>query len=157
MPPSTARPVRRAGSRWRILVHQWLGTKDGGPPYGTAYHVSSDPDSPRRGAETARRLSEMRPDLEPMTDTTEYTVLEGTEFDELVIGRWIHLEQMDTGKWWMNVGGVTINVTADRDGRPKVVDVYGPGDYGEPAGGCRYSVTWSADENPPGSETAVTG
>jgi hypothetical protein len=56
------------------------------------------------------------------------------EFDELVVGKWIHLEQMDSGSWWMNVGGVTVWIRADRDGNPKRVTVYGPGDYADP---CR--------------------
>ena len=90
----------------------------------------------------------LRPDLAPSADDTGYTVLEGTEFDEMVIGRWIHLEQQDAGEWWMSIGGVVVNVTADRDGRPRRVDVYGPGDYDGPAEGCAYSVTWSAGEKP---------
>lgn len=52
----------------------------------------------------------------------------------------------------MNVGGVTINVTADRDGRPKVVDVYGPGDYGEAVAGCRYELTWTGGGEGGGDE-----
>lgn len=85
------RPPRRAGSPWRILVHEWTGRK-GKTLYGRQFDVSNDPSSPARGAETARRLSEIRPDLPPFEDTTGRTVLEGTEFDELVIGRWIHQE-----------------------------------------------------------------
>ena len=139
---------RRAGSRWRILVHEISGER-------RAHDVTSDPRSPARHAETLKRLAAMRPDLPPPPDLTSHVVLEGTEFDELVIGRWIHLEQMDTGRWWCNFGGVTINITADRDGRPKVVDVSGPGDYGEAVEGCRYSLTWSADDGD-GSETAAT-
>ena len=136
--------LRRAGSRWRILVHEWLGrTSETGLAYGRAYHVSSSRDAEMRGAETARQLREIKPDADPSHDTTSYTALEGTEFDELVIGSWIHLEQMDNGRWWMNVGGVTINVTADRDGQPKVVDVYGPGDYADLVEGCKYELTWS--------------
>jgi hypothetical protein len=132
--------ARRAGSRWRILVHEWRGTKYPGQPlYGHAYHISSDP----RQAE----------DGEHLTSTT----LAGTEFDELVVGRWIHIEQMDTGKWWMNVGGVTINITADRDGCPKVVDVFGPGTYDDAVEGCRYSIAWIEPGDQPGSETAATG
>jgi hypothetical protein len=120
------RPVRRAGSRWRILVHEWRGAKHPGQPlYGHSYHVGSDP----RQAE----------DGEHVTSTT----LEGTEFDELVVGRWIHLEQFDAGRWYVSIGGVFINITADRDGRPKVIDVYGPGDYDDPVEGCRYALTWS--------------
>jgi hypothetical protein len=139
---------RRAGSPWRILVHEWLGTKSTtGFRYGRAYHVGNDPTAPGRGAETARRLNEMRPDLPPTSDTTAYTVLEGTEFDELVCGSWIHAEQMDAGKWWVNIGGVTVNVTADRDGRPRKVDVYGPDDYDGRREVCEYSLTWSGEEN----------
>lgn len=137
------RPVRRAGSRWRILVHEWLGTgSPTGFPYGHAYHVGSGPDAPRRHGETRRKLEELSPGPLP-PDESSHVVLEGTEFDELVIGRWIHLEQMDAGKWWLSVGGVVINITADRDGRPKVVDIYGPGDYGDAVEGCRYGLTWS--------------
>lgn len=47
----------------------------------------------------------------------------------------------------MTIGGVTVNVTADRDGRPRQVDVYGPGDYDGRREGCQYSVTWSGGEN----------
>lgn len=38
----------------------------------------------------------------------------GTEFDELVVGQWLHVEQMGSGSWWMAVGGVTVHVRADR-------------------------------------------
>jgi len=149
-PVSTAagRPPRRAGSPWRILVHEWVGRK-GNHRHGRQFAVGNDPTAPARGAETARRLSGIRPDLPPFEDTTGYTVLEGTEFDELVIGRWIHLEQQDAGKWWCNIGGVTINVAADRDGRPRRVDVYGPGDYDGPAEGCAYSLSWGSEQRPP--------
>jgi len=40
------------------------------------------------------------------------------ELNELVVGSWLHVEQMDTGSWWMDVGGLTVNVRADRHGRP---------------------------------------
>lgn len=137
---------RRAGSPWRILVHEWLGAKGrDGIRYGRAFDVSNDPAAPARGAATTRRLDAMRPDLPPLADGTAYTVLEGTEFDELVVGSWIHLEQMDAGKWWCSIGGVTVNVTADRDGRPRRVDVYGPGDYDDAREGCSYSVTWTSE------------
>jgi hypothetical protein len=130
---------RRAGSPWRILVHEYAGERK-------AYDVSNDPAAPGRHAETTRRLNEMRPDLPPSEEATAVTVLAGTEFDELVVGKWIHLEQMDTGRWWMNVGGVTVNISADRDGRPRRVSVYGPGDYAEPEEGCTYEVEWSAED-----------
>jgi hypothetical protein len=33
---------------------------------------------------------------------------------------------MDAGRWWMNIGGVTIWIAADRDGRPRNVAITGP-------------------------------
>ena len=139
--------LRRPGSPWRLLAHQWLGSNSKtGFRYGRSFDVSNDSGAPGRRAETLRRLSEMKPGMEPLTDDTSYTVCEGTEFDELVVGRWIHIEQMDSTVWWLNIGGITVNVTVDRDGRPKVVDVYGPGDYGEPVPGCKYMLTWSAED-----------
>lgn len=54
---------------------------------------------------------------------------------------------MDAGQWWIAIGGVTVNVTADRDGRPRKVDVFGPDDYDGRREGCRYSLTWSGPEN----------
>jgi hypothetical protein len=137
--------LRRAGSPWRILVHQWTGRK-GSTLYGQPHHVGNDPTAPERGAETVRRLNEARPDLKPAVDTTGYTILEGTEFDELVIGRWIHLEQQDVGQWFISIGGVVVNVTADRDGRPKRVSVHGPGDYDGPLEGCTYELNWTAPD-----------
>lgn len=124
--------ARRAGARWRILVHDWLGKKgveQTGFPYGTAHNIGSDP----------RSLGEAG-------EHSTVTALPNTEFDELVVGQWIHLEQMDAGRWWMNIGGVTVWVKADRDGRPLSVDVYGPNDYASPAPGCEYSVTWREDD-----------
>lgn len=141
------RPLRRAGSPWRILVHEYVGKRGkDGPKYGRAYNVTNDPAAPERHAETHRQLYSIRPDVEPPEDATSITVLEGTEFDELVIGEWIHLEQMDTGRWWCNLGGVTINIQVDRDGRPKRVRVSGPGDYAEPEEGCEYTLEWSAGD-----------
>lgn len=139
---------RCAGSPWRILVHEWLGTKgENGIRYGRSYDVGNDPGRPAQRAETVRQMCEMRPEAPwPDEDIMTCTVLAGTEFDELVIGRWIHLEKMDTGRWWCNFGGVTINIRVDRDGRPKHVDVYGPGDYAEPEKGCTYEVNWSAGD-----------
>lgn len=61
-------------------------------------------------------------------------------FDELAVGRWCHIEQMDTGLWWMNIGGVTVHVKADRDGRPRRVRVDMPGFYDEPVQGCEYRL-----------------
>jgi len=64
-------------------------------------------------------------------------------FDELVVDRWLHVEQMNSGQWWMNVGGVTLLVDVDREGLPRRVMVHGPGDYDVPFPGCDYRLTWS--------------
>jgi hypothetical protein len=79
------------------------------------------------------------------TEWSRHLELPGTEFDELVVGRWIHIEQMDTTQWWMNIGGLTVWVKADRDGNPKHVTVYGPKDYDAPVEGCAYELCWTED------------
>jgi hypothetical protein len=133
------RRLRTAGSRWRILVHERI---PGERMSGRAFDITSDPRAIERHAETMRRLNEMRPDLPPSPDTTVVTVLPGTEFDELVIGKFLHLEMMDTNLWWCSIGGVVLNIRADRDGNPKQVDVFGPGTYDDPVPGCEYSCAW---------------
>lgn len=40
----------------------------------------------------------------------------GSAFDEVVVGRWLHVERMSKRTWWMNVAGVVINVDVRRDG-----------------------------------------
>lgn len=114
--------LRRAGGRWRVLAHERGGEQ-------LSHHVGHDA---RYGGGDGKD-----------TEHSRHHVLPDTEFDELVVGRWLHVEQMDTGTWWMNVGGVTVWVTADRDGRPKDVQVYGPGDYDNRREGCAYGLMWS--------------
>lgn len=126
--PAERRRLRRAGSPWRLLVHEWRGSQPDGTKYGVSHHVSNTP--------VGGPASEWRRDH----------VIEGTEFDELVVGRWIHVEQMGTRAWWMNIGGLTINIGVDRDGRPRDVDVYGPGDYADPVEGVEYHLTWRGRE-----------
>jgi len=43
------------------------------------------------------------------------------ELDEVVIGRWFHLEKMSPSTWWMRIGnhGVSVDVSGERP----VVDV----------------------------------
>lgn len=122
--------LRRPGGRWRLLVHEYLGRVPGQREgvAGLAHHVVPD----AKGT--------------PDSEFSRTHVLPGTEFDELVVGRWLHVEQMDTGVWWMNIGGVTVHVTADRDGRPKRVWVCGPEDYDAPRPGCAYELSWSDPE-----------
>jgi hypothetical protein len=67
----------------------------------------------------------------------------GSDFDELVVGKWIHIERMNDRIWWMDIGGVTVHVKADRDGKPVEVTVHGPLDYNAPVEGCRYKLTWT--------------
>lgn len=118
------RPIRRAGSRWRILA--WAMGPDG--KSGKGYSVGS--------VVAANADSDERRDL----------ALPGTDLDEVVIGSFFHLEQMDTGLWWISIGGVTVHVKADRDGKPIRVTVDGPNDYDEPVPGCRYELRWSGED-----------
>lgn len=124
-----AKRLRRAGSPWRIKVHEWRGKK-APTKYGVAYHVTNDN---RFGGGPVE------------SEWSRHIELPGTEFDELVIGSWIHLEQMTDSVWWMNVAGVTVNVRVDRDGRPEAVDVHGPGDYADEEPGVAYGLAWSRD------------
>ena len=78
--------------------------------------------------------------------TDESTKHPPSIFDEIVVDRWLHVEQMDVSRWWMNVGGVTVWIEVSRDGKPRQVTVYGPGDYDDPAEGCDYSLAWSAED-----------
>lgn len=45
------------------------------------------------------------------------------EFDEVVVGKWLHVERMDTNQWWIQVGDAMIDVTVGRDGYATVVMV----------------------------------
>ena len=36
------------------------------------------------------------------------------EFDEIVLGDWLHVEQMNTSEYWMRLGDADIWVTIDR-------------------------------------------
>lgn len=117
------RYLRRAGAVWRVLVHQHATD---GPASDIAHRVQSDRVRGRDNSEWSKT-----------------TVLPRTEFDELVVGRFLHVEAMDTGRWWVNAGGVTLWIEADRDGNPISVTVYGPGDYADAVAGCKYEVSWS--------------
>lgn len=81
--------ARRAGGRWRFLAHQ---TGPGGRLDGGMYGP-------------AIHISDQ--DYGPC------------EFDELVVGRWIHIEQMTASWFWMDVAGLVLNVRVDRDGNPR--------------------------------------
>jgi hypothetical protein len=116
--------LRRAGGKWRLLVHEWIGAQPDGTTYGSAHHVTNDPAFGGTHPDTVHSRTHVLP--------------ASTEFDELVVGRWLHVEQMNTGRWWMNVGGVTLWVEVDRDGRPTRVTTYPAGEYADPVPGCAY-------------------
>lgn len=42
------------------------------------------------------------------------------EFDELVVGDWLHIEQMDDRRYWMRVGDYRIDVFIPAKGKPNV-------------------------------------
>jgi hypothetical protein len=109
--------LRRAGGRWRLLVHEYEGRREDGCKYGTSHHVQPAPD--RRSADSEHSRTH---------------VLPGTEFDELVVGHWLHVEQMNDSLWWAKIGGLVVNITVDRDGRPKSVM-----HYVEPQDGVTYA------------------
>ena len=121
--------LRRPGARWRLLVHHWsgrpAGQREGG--YDASHSVTADPAYGGRV---------------PNGPDHQTHVLEDCEFDELAVGSWLHAEQIDTGLWWINLGGVIVWVKADRDGRPKDVWVCGPNDFAEPRDGCTYRLNW---------------
>lgn len=55
------------------------------------------------------------------SDGDSIQTLLNTEVDELVIDRWFHIEQMDKNRYWMDIGGLTVNVTVAKDGTAKHV------------------------------------
>jgi hypothetical protein len=70
--------------------------------------------------------------------------LPDTDFDEVVVGQWLHVEWMDADRWWMRVGEVHIWVTVDPSGHARQVEVYGPrGRMAEP------DLVWHPDLTPP--------
>jgi len=94
---------RYAGGRWRILVHERI---PGQKMSGMSHSIGST-------AKLAGVADEWR----------KPQVLANTEFDELVVSPWLHVEQTTSTSWWMNVAGIDINVTVDRYGKPRVVHI----------------------------------
>lgn len=127
-----SRKPRRAGSPWRILVHSM-------EPHGMSgdsWNVASDSTF---GGGDGRDTSV---EHEGRTYHQRHIELPNTDFDELVISRIAHIEQLDVGVYWMSIAGITITVTADRDGNPTHVMVEGPGANDDPVEGCTYELAW---------------
>ena len=125
---------RRAGSRWRLLVHRMRPDGDNG----ASIHAQSHPSTPLRLHPDAAPLETSLADIH--AQFAAELDLPGTEFDELAVGSWLHVEQLDTGHYWMSVGGVVLHVTADPDGRPTLVTVHTAGEYEQRIPGCEYQV-----------------
>lgn len=110
---------RCAGGRWRLLVHDRLERKaPDGILYGDSHSIGS----------TRELAGEDREDHHA-------TVLDDTELDEVVCGRWLHAEQLGEGFWQIDIGGLVVSVQADRDGRPVKVSA-----GLEPLGGVTYDL-----------------
>jgi hypothetical protein len=140
---SKPRKPRSAGTYWRVLVHDYNGR---GEMYGKAHHVSSDPEG-RLPASVGSEEYRAKADALRAEHSTE-TVFPGSEFDELVVGHWCHIEGMAHNTWWMNIGGVVLWVKADSRGRPQSVSVYGPGIEGDLVPGCTYDLDWRDEDGP---------
>ena len=54
--------------------------------------------------------------------------------------------------WWANIGGVTIDIKVDRDGRPTSIRVTGPGIDNGPEPGCEWDDDIPAGEPDSGPE-----
>lgn len=107
------RASRAAGRQWRVLAHKVGGEGYEFNVHSRDYEIAYDAAMKRLGVSRY-------PHLPP-------TVLDfPSEFDELVIDEWFHLEQMDRNSWWMRVGDVDIWVrvangkatSVTRDGEP---------------------------------------
>jgi hypothetical protein len=110
---------RCAGGRWRLLVHDRLPRRTpDGILYGDAHSAGS----------TRELAGEDR-------EGHHATVLEDTEFDELVVGRFLRAEQLDEGLWQVDVGGLVVHVRAGRDGNPVSVSA-----ELEPVEGVKYDL-----------------
>ncbi len=71
---------------------------------------------------TWRILAHKRPDSGysyPALDLS-FKPSQHVEFDELVVGEWFHMEQMDDRFWWMRIGDVTVHVRIPARGKPVV-------------------------------------
>lgn len=127
---------KRSGGRWwRLKVHG--ARRKGEEMYGRCTNVASHRSPLAAEVEAMRqRIEDGLPDELKTVDID----LPNTDFDELVVGHWCHIEQMSVNTWWMDLGGIVLFVTTDKDGHPKRVSVYGPGQHALPVEGCTYTL-----------------
>ncbi len=52
---------------------------------------------------------------------SDTSAIAGTDLDELLVGDWLHIEQMDKRHWWMSVGGCNFNVFLTKKGKVKAI------------------------------------
>jgi hypothetical protein len=43
------------------------------------------------------------------------------DFDELVVGRWFHMERMDSRTWWVRIGSEAFDVTVRNNSSCKIL------------------------------------
>ncbi|TAK27259.1 MAG: hypothetical protein EPO40_16680 [Myxococcaceae bacterium] len=55
-------------------------------------------------------------------------------FDEIVVGEWLHVEEMRRGSYFVQLGGACFGVTIARDGRVTVMVQEGEIEHGELVG-----------------------
>lgn len=55
-------------------------------------------------------------DRDPLIRLSSDEIEGASEFDELVVGNWLHVEQMDHRFWWIRVGPMEINIRINTDG-----------------------------------------
>jgi hypothetical protein len=126
-----------AGSSWRLLVHE------------------QDPDQPPGWSKMANHVVPVASGREHGQHSREH-VIPG-DFDELVVGSWLHVEEMGTSdddgepvtdgssRWWMSVAGAVLWVDVDPGGRPTGLAYHRPGEYDDPVPGVVYTTGEEAD------------
>jgi hypothetical protein len=56
---------------------------------------------------------------------------------------------MDARRWWMDIGGVTVWIEVDRDGRPRNVTITRPAVQDTAVPECSYRLDWDRTVMPP--------
>lgn len=99
--------MTRHGFDWRILAKVW---EDGEITQAISLHS-------KECKERSDKFQIEKLNKEP-SDTP--VAPENCQFDELVIDKWLHLEQMNDNFWWMRLGDCRIEIHLDDAGKPTV-------------------------------------